>query len=200
MERIERERFDLEKCRAELLCNLKNDFLALLGLAASIILPLIVTTLLFAIALRPGTTAIILGSITAVFWLLPIAILIGAVIFGIKTRSWIKNTSFFIVEDTLSNAHEIATEIKNRRRGAFADPHFTYHWEFYFSEHGMYKTTQKIAPWSKSYCMTSKDLYRSSSPGDKFYLLLGEQSKKGEKPNIILVYPCKYFQWQGETA
>lgn len=200
MKNVEKEPVNLEKCRMELLGKLKEDLFTLLCFALAIALPLGVTSILFAIALRPGTAATVLGWFTAVLWLLPIAILIGAVVFGCKTWSWIKKATFSVAEDTLSNAHEIATEIKNHRRGAFADPHFTYHWEFYFSEHGMYKTTQKIAPWSKSYCMTSKDLYRSSSPGDKFYLLLDEQNEKGEKPGIILVYPCKFFQWQGEIA
>ena len=191
MERIEKETLNIEKCRAELRRNQEKGVVAifLCGLLQVPLFGLIHILLAIAFSFDLPVWAVLL------LWLLPALFFVVAVILAIRELAWIEKAPFILVEDTLSGSNEIATERKSHR-----PPHtyITYHWEFYFAEHGRYGTTGEIAPWSVHH-MSAKDLLRCSERGDKFYLLLDGQVKKEQTPQILRIYPCRFFTRQGES-
>lgn len=64
-----------------------------------------------------------------------------------------------------------------------------------FNGYGDYKVPDTNYPWSKEYPMTSDGVYHTSFDGDEFYLVLS----KPHNGKILLAYPAKYFQLEGET-
>lgn len=64
-----------------------------------------------------------------------------------------------------------------------------------FNGYGEYKVPDTNYPWSKEYPMTSEGVYHTSFDGDEFYLVLS----KPHSGKILLAYPAKYFQLEGET-
>ena len=64
-----------------------------------------------------------------------------------------------------------------------------------FNGYGEYKVPDTNYPWSKEYPMTSEGVYHTSFDGDEFYLVLS----RPHSGKILLAYPAKYFQLEGET-
>ena len=64
-----------------------------------------------------------------------------------------------------------------------------------FNGYGDYKVPDTNYPWSKEYPMTSEGVYNTSFDGDEFYLVLSRL----HSGKILLAYPAKYFQLEGET-
>lgn len=192
MKMIDKESLNMEKCRQDLLYGLKGEWFPNLVFFLSVTM---MTGFLYLIGGLAFASSDILRRIIALLWLIPAGYFIGYVTYAVRKWLWITKTPFSVVEDTLCG-----TEAIMRDRGACKPP-ILRHWEIHFSGHGVYKTTLSHATWSrKGNRMNCSALANSSDTGDKFYLLLDERSKKGEKPKIILSYPCKYFQWQGEIV
>lgn len=192
MKLIEKESLNIEKCRQDLLYDLKGTYPLHL-------LSFFTTALLAGILYLAGPFAFESSDVPhwvfALFWLVPAGYFAGYVTYVLRKWLWLTKAPFSVVEDTFCGAHAIL-----RDRGSFKSPVLRY-WEIYFSEHGIFRTTMSHATWSrKGNRMNCAALVSSSNTGDRFYLLLDEQSKKDGKPKIVLAYPCKYFQWQDEIV
>lgn len=200
MERTDRELFNMEHCRQELLDSWKQ------GLLSSLLLFLAPGLLVLLIMIIVGalwqSSSVIRYVVLGLLGLIPVSLLVLVAVINIDGWRQIKNMPFIMVEDTLTKAEEIATEAKRHRKYRhFTDPIIVYHWEFHFSEHGLYSTSgEEHAPWSSTYRMRSKTLMHASDAGDKFYLLLDEtqSGEDREKKRIVRIYSQKYFQWQGK--
>lgn len=193
MEPNEKELLTMERCRMDLRFRLKHALIERLALACTLALVLAALSILFADRRYPEALSAVLHWGALALLSVPVFYFAWAVVTGVRKWLWIKRTSFSLAEDTLCKTNTIPTKRELYRRYAENIVYYTYHWEFLFSEHGVYTAKKDHATWNKTSRMSSRALYRSADAGDKFYLILDGQGK------ILLAYPCKYFRWQENT-
>ena len=196
MERIERESFNIENCRQDLIRSLKNDI-------SDYLLGFIM------VALGSGGLA---GCLTYYYWLrpslwllfiiillgiMPIVYFIGPICYVVQKWIRIARKNYYIVEDTLCGLNA-TTRPRGKfhleqRQSSMREPSIRY--EFHFDVYGKCDPECSFT-WSRTF---NGSLWRSSHAGDKFYLLIYETGRK-KKKKIACIYPQKYFIWQGEPV
>lgn len=202
MEKIEKEILTMEKCRAELLFRLKHVLSSYLFDFISSALVVGVISFYLAIGIAMDPSAANLRWVIAALWLIPAPYFVGPAIYGIWKWIRIAKTPFTVVEDTLSGTDTVTSSSAGGfhipwKRSA-AGKTLYYRWEFRFAGHGTYTTSVTHFTWKhSSFRMGPEVLKNVSQTGDKFYLVLDERVKEGQAPKILLVYPQKYFIWQG---
>lgn len=178
-------------------------------------------------ALVIGTTPLLLDPsvvtaiIAIVFWVVPLAYIIGVSCFLIPHAIRLKNRNFTVTEDTLTGVSDVVNRKGRRFHFQWKFFYFSllialllrnkyHHHYFYFEAHGEYES-KYLCPirtvrgekavgynfiWSQRYRMGDEALMKASHAGEKFYLLTYETGLRKKKTKVAFVYPQKFFAWE----
>lgn len=179
---MEKEILTVERCREDLDLLLRIDYLKmLLPLIASILLELGVL-MLVNLSGQPE------GYMFAVIFLLPFFVLLAQDVHTILRVRRMRRCAFEIVEDQL---YSIRVDREISRGYKHSQAVTVYCLEF----HGVGKYRISARPhyeWSKLCAMSYDEVYESSTPGDRFYIVL---LKDGRHATPMMIYNTNLFEF-----